>query len=115
MVHVMTSYFFSSRRRHTRLTCDWSSDVCSSDLRLGPIPAPQDLQVGYPLNDVGALSMSYPPNAPLASLLGQPVELAVEVRSEERRVGRECSDMMLGLFEIEIEVIINRSQSQPRH
>src|SRR3989344_296460 len=24
---------FSSRRRHTRLTCDWSSDVCSSDLR----------------------------------------------------------------------------------
>src|SRR6267142_4250595 len=28
----MTQFFFSSRRRHTRLTCDWSSDVCSSDL-----------------------------------------------------------------------------------
>src|SRR6266571_2110613 len=27
-----TMFFFSSRRRHTRLTCDWSSDVCSSDL-----------------------------------------------------------------------------------
>src|SRR6267142_4172131 len=27
-------FFFSSRRRHTRLTCDWSSDVCSSDLEL---------------------------------------------------------------------------------
>src|SRR5690242_7255266 len=26
-------FFFSSRRRHTRLTCDWSSGVCSSDLR----------------------------------------------------------------------------------
>src|SRR5690242_5484585 len=26
------AFFFSSRRRHTRLTCDWSSDVCSSDL-----------------------------------------------------------------------------------
>src|SRR6266571_5797817 len=25
-------FFFSSRRRHTSLTCDWSSDVCSSDL-----------------------------------------------------------------------------------
>src|SRR5690242_17196086 len=25
-------FFFSSRRRHTRLPCDWSSDVCSSDL-----------------------------------------------------------------------------------
>src|SRR5690242_662887 len=29
------SFFFSSRRRHTRLTCDWSSDVCSSDLLAG--------------------------------------------------------------------------------
>src|SRR5690242_20817550 len=27
-------FFFSSRRRHTRLTCDWSSDVCSSDLQV---------------------------------------------------------------------------------
>src|SRR3954465_7829004 len=26
--------FFSSRRRHTRLSCDWSSDVCSSDLMI---------------------------------------------------------------------------------
>src|SRR5256885_13172782 len=26
-------FFFSSRRRHTRLQGDWSSDVCSSDLR----------------------------------------------------------------------------------
>ena len=25
-------FFFSSRRRHTRFTSDWSSDVCSSDL-----------------------------------------------------------------------------------
>src|SRR5207237_2336290 len=27
--------FFSSRRRHTRFKCDWSSDVCSSDLVAG--------------------------------------------------------------------------------
>src|SRR6266481_5567161 len=26
-------FFFSSRRRHTRWNCDWSSDVCSPDLR----------------------------------------------------------------------------------
>src|SRR6266480_7557781 len=33
MTAVLTFFFFfSSRRRHTRLTCDWSSDVCSSDL-----------------------------------------------------------------------------------
>src|SRR2546430_12616364 len=44
-------FFFSSRRRHTRFDCDWSSDVCSSDLkeqRRSPIvpqprePNPQD-------------------------------------------------------------------------
>src|SRR6266487_5648509 len=29
---TLASFFFSSRRRHTRLTGDWSSDVCSSDL-----------------------------------------------------------------------------------
>src|SRR5260370_26547450 len=28
-------FFFSSRRRHTRFKCDWSSDVCSSDLLHG--------------------------------------------------------------------------------
>src|SRR4029434_3918216 len=27
-------FFFSSRRRHTRFKCDWSSDVCSSDLKV---------------------------------------------------------------------------------
>src|SRR6266568_6729789 len=37
-------FFFSSRRRHTRWNCDWSSDVCSSDLRgaeLGLAPLAQ--------------------------------------------------------------------------
>src|SRR5205085_7413630 len=29
------SFFVSSRSRHTRFDCDWSSDVCSSDLTLG--------------------------------------------------------------------------------
>src|SRR6266478_10158733 len=29
----MSFFFFSSRRRHTRFDCDWSSDVCSSDLQ----------------------------------------------------------------------------------
>src|SRR5256885_7138047 len=32
-------FFFSSRRRHTRLQGDWSSDVCSSDLPLGVFDA----------------------------------------------------------------------------
>src|SRR3989475_4885246 len=32
----MFFFFFSSRRRHTRFDCDWSSDVCSSDLAAPP-------------------------------------------------------------------------------
>src|SRR5256885_8412575 len=35
---VLGLFFFSSRRRHTRLQGDWSSDVCSSDLTL-PCPS----------------------------------------------------------------------------
>src|SRR5699024_12096852 len=31
---LVTTFFFSSRRRHTRSKRDWSSDVCSSDLGL---------------------------------------------------------------------------------
>src|SRR5260221_14178626 len=35
-------FFFSSRRRHTRSLCDWSSDVCSSDL-----DGPAAIEVGH--------------------------------------------------------------------
>src|SRR5688572_31001959 len=45
MVHS-DCFFFSSRRRHTRFDCDWSSDVCSSDLDDLP-PAGRD--VGNPI------------------------------------------------------------------
>src|SRR6266481_8861248 len=44
MSNNLIFFFFSSRRRHTRWNCDWSSDVCSSDLitrvffRLHPLP-----------------------------------------------------------------------------
>src|SRR5688572_32265738 len=32
LILIFLFFFFSSRRRHTRFDCDWSSDVCSSDL-----------------------------------------------------------------------------------
>src|SRR6266446_10049130 len=40
-------FFFSSRRRHTRLQGDWSSDVCSSDLRVAA------LRAGLPVTSSG--------------------------------------------------------------
>src|SRR5689334_23392918 len=43
MPRYMQFFFFSSRRRHTRWNCDWSSDVCSSDLgyyRVFTVPTP---------------------------------------------------------------------------
>src|SRR5689334_25234972 len=39
-------FFFSSRRRHTRWNCDWSSDVCSSDLA----PARHPIERRVPLH-----------------------------------------------------------------
>src|SRR2546427_6608952 len=36
-------FFFSSRRRHPRFDCDWSSDVCSSDLPVVQDAPPEDL------------------------------------------------------------------------
>src|SRR5579862_3285094 len=37
--HLLCFFFFSSRRRHTRWNCDWSSDVCSSDLSRSTRPS----------------------------------------------------------------------------
>src|SRR5256886_5937235 len=52
----MFFFFFSSRRRHTRFDCDWSSDVCSSDLNPMTVevarrntPAELVAQVVYPV------------------------------------------------------------------
>src|SRR6516165_3006752 len=62
-------FFVSSRSRHTRFDCDWSSDVCSSDLDDQTIriwDAATGLQVGI--------------------FKGH----SDEIRSEERRVGKEC-------------------------
>src|SRR5256885_12462019 len=50
----MCVVFFSSRRRHTRLQGDWSSDVCSSDLRLVESFEPDTLIVTRPAIRVGA-------------------------------------------------------------
>src|SRR5690606_35149597 len=48
----MVSFFFSSRRRHTRFSRDWSSDVCSSDLE-GPTPT---LNMSKTERNIGFLS-----------------------------------------------------------
>src|SRR5690242_21918142 len=64
-------FFFSSRRRHTRLTCDWSSDVCSSDLGSRP-------------GDAGRWLPASPGRLPAVPCRGR------LRRSEERRVGKEC-------------------------
>src|SRR5262249_60029771 len=42
---VQVVFFFSSRRRHTRLVSDWSSDVCSSDLMDATELLPMDQQI----------------------------------------------------------------------
>src|SRR5690606_40900969 len=48
--YAFTFLFFSSRRRHTRFSRDWSSDVCSSDLDPGE-PAGEPEEVEMSTND----------------------------------------------------------------
>src|SRR2546428_5267307 len=43
---MQSLFFFSSRRRHTRSDRDWSSDVCSSDLREGDVVEEMERQIG---------------------------------------------------------------------
>src|SRR5207247_7034484 len=48
---ALSVFFFSSRRRHTRSTRDWSSDVCSSDLTSlpsAPVPRDWSLPAAFP-------------------------------------------------------------------
>src|SRR5689334_24201878 len=88
-------FFFSSRRRHTRWNCDWSSDVCSSDLlkiapnnRMPAIIDNEPLGGGAPISifESGAIMMY------IAEKAGKfwPQAPREKYRSEERRVGKEC-------------------------
>src|SRR5438876_12282052 len=68
-------FFFSSRRRHTRWTGDWSSDVCSSDLGKS-----QRFSSMNSLKKISAICLGVPSN----------FRSGYRRRSEERRVGKEC-------------------------
>src|SRR5256885_7346165 len=86
-------FFFSSRRRHTRLQGDWSSDVCSSDLvghAFGPTPWP-----GWNVAGVADFNRDGHPDYLLVNPNTGHTAIwylndNVPVRSEERRVGKEC-------------------------
>src|SRR5256886_5281022 len=91
-VYCIFFFFFSSRRRHTRFDCDWSSDVCSSDLSRGSMQ-------WSPLHALVLSSKTGPETTPVAP--SQEVRYPAlkpmmrsgafgRYRSEERRVGKEC-------------------------
>src|SRR2546429_1644903 len=85
-------FFFSSRRRHTRCSRDWSSDVCSSDLTMerffrshpewrdtAALPAGFHWKWYYAFQQLGDESVA-----------SQFAAYRAGLRSEERRVGKEC-------------------------
>src|SRR5207248_7761449 len=89
-------FFFSSRRRHTRSYGDWSSDVCSSDLRELQKTA-QRLQVLDVFGQILAFwrfehlrDFAETPVAHDETKRVEPDLPFANVRSEERRVGKEC-------------------------
>src|SRR5256885_13121730 len=90
----MLFFFFSSRRRHTRLQGDWSSDVCSSDLYLLPDhhrPGPWWYFVPVLLVGLLPWTPSIPAALARAWRTAAPPGFKIDrFRSEERRVGKEC-------------------------
>src|SRR5437762_11868900 len=75
------AFFFSSRRRHTRYIGDWSSDVCSSDLKRVAEMIGSWRSMGYELGLGIGIAQGY-------ATIGA---IGYEGRrSEERRVGKEC-------------------------
>src|SRR5690606_40943079 len=94
---------FSSRRRHTRFSRDWSSDVCSSDL-IAPGGAGTGGDLGYLLGNFQAHRVAFVDlradaqlDTHILTLDGIEGLTGVlhrtadnEGRSEERRVGKEC-------------------------
>src|SRR5690606_40076995 len=91
-------FFFSSRRRHTRFSRDWSSDVCSSDLAAGGVGS----LLSQWARHLGARvigTVGSEPKVDLAQRYGcshviqyrqEDFVARVNDRSEERRVGKEC-------------------------
>src|SRR2546426_3482692 len=79
-------FFFSSRRRHTRLQGDWSSDVCSSDLIEQRVPVEKRIAVEE------ADAVRFACNAVNVGnrLFVNQFSPELRGRSEERRVGKEC-------------------------
>src|SRR2546430_12216159 len=83
-------FFFSSRRRHTRFDCDWSSDVCSSDLETDTEVLAhlieEHVAKGSPLVEAVAGALHQ-----VDGTYGIAVLSTREPdRSGERRVGEEC-------------------------
>src|SRR5438034_8734560 len=91
----MVRIFFSSRRRHTRSLCDWSSDVCSSDLiNADAFGANQsyhllDLLLDW-RRDVSEKQMRFVEEENQLRFFRVANFRKILERSEERRVGKEC-------------------------
>src|SRR5690606_40298915 len=87
-------FFFSSRRRHTRFSRDWSSDVCSSDLAAKKSRFKAKLLRPAASSKADAWTFVVLPKS-VSEKLPRRGRTTVEgtlngCRSEERRVGKEC-------------------------
>src|SRR5690606_41199418 len=91
-------FFFSSRRRHTRFSRDWSSDVCSSDLYSERPELEGEIYIAYCPERVLPGNVMYElvhNDRVIGGVDQSSTDKAVAfykqfIRSEERRVGKEC-------------------------
>src|SRR2546430_12075144 len=90
MTMLVFFFFFSSRRRHTRFDCDWSSDVCSSDLHGAQIS--RSTASDFRSRLTGGVEIGRGASTYLGTMfdVGPHGRVKLGERSEERRVGKEC-------------------------
>src|SRR2546426_4757958 len=77
MLFIISFFFFSSRRRHTRLQGDWSSDVCSSDLSVIESDTSFSLTPGSSKRRMRSSFVSYMSTTGIQTRLSVPVAMAL--------------------------------------
>src|SRR5207237_1611823 len=102
--------FFSSRRRHTRFKCDWSSDVCSSDLIIILVSVPMSLAGAliFISLGIGGASINIYTQVGLVTLMGLVSKhgiLMVEVANELREQGKDRTEAIIEAATIRLRPI----------
>src|SRR6266849_7364547 len=100
----MSFFFVSSRRRHTRSTRDWSSDVCSSDL-VGPTSAGKSTAIAL-------LHRAFDPQSGIIKIDGMDIR-GLKLTALRRNIGVVFQEALLFNRSIADNLMVGRPDAAP--